>query len=280
MKAINFEKQGIKFYFRNPCWDIRSEKLIFEYKVIGIKENDKNDGYYYNSSFLSSKNAMELNNVKINNKNIAGVGLPEDILIEVKNLYETKKEQAYQTKLNNDINYTLNDMTSYGIYNGISQFDIETIVQNIKQKYKSDIFMFSEDIAKILNKDEELKQIAINTYQPHPEGNNWREEYLTWYRLAVKEKEAPGIGIIPNKIIKEKITNIIINETNKINQIKKDEENKISKLFELAKQTGKPQLINHWIVDCNDPKEECSTDICYLWAMPNGTKKQERTHTW
>jgi hydroxymethylpyrimidine pyrophosphatase-like HAD family hydrolase len=222
---------------------------------------------------------MEVNDVKINGQEIAGVGLPEDILTEIKALYEQFKEEDYQKKLNSDIKYTMNDDTSYGIYNGISRLDIETIVSYIKKQYNSNVFLFGEEIAKRLNIDEEIKQIAEETYLSDPEGN-WNEEYLTWFRKAVKEKKAPGYGIIPNSIIKTKITDIILKETEKENREKQDEENRINNLFELAKQIGERQLINKWSEPCNDPKEECNLDICYLWIMPDGSKKQTRSHTW
>ena len=182
-------------------------------------------------------------------------------------------------KITRDIPYTLNDTTSYGIYNGISQFDIEPIIQNIKERYGTKIFFFAEDIARILNKDAELKQIAIDTYQPYPEGN-WNDEYLEWFRNAVKEKAAPGFGIISNAIIREKISAIILKEMEKELQNKQVEEKRINELFEKAKQTREKQLINKWSEPCNNPNEECNVDIVYVWIMPDGGKTKSRHHTW
>jgi len=123
-----------------------------------------------------------------------------------------------------------------------------------------------------------LEHIAWETYRPIPEGN-WVEQYLNWFREAAKEKKAPGYGIIPNKIIREKITEIIVTETEKENKKKQEEEIRINNLFKLAKQTGKKQLIKDWIEPCCDKNEECNLDICSLWAMPDGTKNlQEITH--
>jgi hypothetical protein len=51
-------------------------------------------------------------------------------------------------------------------------------------------------------------------------------------------------------------------------------------VFRTARETGEKQVLNQWLADCNDPKEECSTDICTIWAMPDGTKITTRTHTW
>jgi hypothetical protein len=47
-----------------------------------------------------------------------------------------------------------------------------------------------------------------------------------------------------------------------------------------AKKTGKPVLLYRYISDCNDPELECSTDIIYVYAMPDGTCSQERVHTY
>jgi hypothetical protein len=279
MKTFEFEKQGIKFYFRNPKLNDYSE-LVMEYKIKDIHENKENDGYYYNSKFLPSKNAMSFYNVKLNRKKVDGVGLPENILTEVKLLHEQLKKEDLHQKITRDIPYTLNDTTAYGIYNGISQFDIEPIIQNIKERYNTKVFIFAEDIARVLNKDEELKQIAIDTYQSYPEHDNWNKEYLKWFREAAKEKEAPGKGIIPNAVIREKISVIILKEMKKELKEKQEEEKRIEELFKKAKQTGEKQLLNKWSEPCNDPKEECNVDIVYVWIMPDGSKTKSRHHTW
>jgi len=50
--------------------------------------------------------------------------------------------------------------------------------------------------------------------------------------------------------------------------------------FDEAKATGKPVLLRHYMADCNDPHEECSLDSVSEYAMPDGTVKTERMHTW
>ena len=50
--------------------------------------------------------------------------------------------------------------------------------------------------------------------------------------------------------------------------------------FEEAKRTGKPVEIFRTTTECNDPKIECSLDIVTIWAMPDGTQKEERIHTY
>jgi hypothetical protein len=48
------------------------------------------------------------------------------------------------------------------------------------------------------------------------------------------------------------------------------------KLIE-AKETNKRVLIQEWTEDCNEP--DCSLDKVYEWAMPDGTIRIERQHT-
>lgn len=50
--------------------------------------------------------------------------------------------------------------------------------------------------------------------------------------------------------------------------------------FDKARKTGKPVLLQRWSEPCNDPREECSLDICCQYAMPDGTIHTERNHTW
>ena len=75
--------------------------------------------------------------------------------------------------------------------------------------------------------------------------------------------------------------NSIIYEHNKA-KIEKEEKEKerVQKLFEIAKQTGKKQEIESWTEECNDPNEECNVDQIVIYAMPDGSRKKERYHTW
>lgn len=50
--------------------------------------------------------------------------------------------------------------------------------------------------------------------------------------------------------------------------------------FQQARETGKPVEISRFMAECNDPQEECSTDVVTIWAMPDGTRETTRRHTW
>jgi len=47
-----------------------------------------------------------------------------------------------------------------------------------------------------------------------------------------------------------------------------------------ARDTGNNVVINRFSVECNDPKEECSTDIITVYMTPSGRTKEERIHTY
>ncbi|HHV63408.1 MAG TPA: hypothetical protein GXX51_12340 [Firmicutes bacterium] len=50
--------------------------------------------------------------------------------------------------------------------------------------------------------------------------------------------------------------------------------------FDEARRTGKPVALRSWSENCNDPNESCDVDIVTEYAMPDGTTRTERVHTW
>lgn len=50
--------------------------------------------------------------------------------------------------------------------------------------------------------------------------------------------------------------------------------------FSQARQTGKPIVLRSYSDDCDDPREECSLDNVTEYAMPDGSTKTTRSHTW
>ncbi|MED5050628.1 hypothetical protein P9850_01925 [Anoxybacillus rupiensis] len=59
-----------------------------------------------------------------------------------------------------------------------------------------------------------------------------------------------------------------------------EQKEKLDKLFEEAKRTGEKVEIRRWTTSCNDPNEECDLDTIIEYAMPDGSIKKERYHTW
>jgi hypothetical protein len=206
--------------------------------------------------------------------------MPDEMINFILQINEDAKEQIKHDKINQDFEYKLYDTDTYGIYNGINESHITELIGDVKRQLNADVFLFADDIKRILNKDVELKTIAVETYIPYPEHENWNEETKRIYRENVAIKRASGYGIIPNKIMREKITKIIEAEVEKENAEKRNEEGRVNKLFEVAKETGEPQIISEGTVPCPDKHEECSCDIVQVLAMPDGTKQVNQYHTW
>ena len=65
---------------------------------------------------------------------------------------------------------------------------------------------------------------------------------------------------------------------------KEESEQKEKQKYEEAKKearkTGNNVIINRFSVECNDPNEECNTDIITVYMTPSGRTKEKRTHTW
>lgn len=63
-------------------------------------------------------------------------------------------------------------------------------------------------------------------------------------------------------------------------EIQKAKGEKRQVIFDKAAKTDKPQILRRWSDECCDPREECDLDNIIEYAMPDGTVKTERHHTW
>lgn len=106
MQEFTFIKNGVKFSFRKPKLN-EYDKLIMEYKVENIKENNNNEGYYYNSEFFSHDGSMSLLKVVIEGEEYGSVKLPDDILVEVKAIYD-----RFVTERNKNIEQVVDELIS------------------------------------------------------------------------------------------------------------------------------------------------------------------------
>jgi len=62
---------------------------------------------------------------------------------------------------------------------------------------------------------------------------------------------------------------------------KKEKDNKERQaMMEKATQTGEKQILSKTHEECNDPRESCDVDEIVEYAMPDGTTKTVRHHTW
>lgn len=276
MKTFEFEKQGIKFYFRNPKLD-KYGKLVMEYKIPGIKENKDNDGYFYNSEFLPNKNAMTFYNVKIKGKTFGGVGLPEEILKEVKSLlkqFEIERESNINQVVNELVEGKRNihfsivgcDFPHYQAWIRNLPEDLQGLEQDIMTKAikvimgKDEFVLNSCDyLQKAANKNigfvEELGNIL------NPEFNAETQKYYGYKNTVVTGFEMKLFDILQPILEKREAY-----------------KKKLDAIFAKAKETGEPQIIRQWMDECNEKDLDCSFDNIIEYAMPDGTRKIKRIH--
>lgn len=101
----------------------------------------------------------------------------------------------------------IHDTTAYGIYNGISEFDISDFAFATAEELGLDPTLDCRirDLARFLNNDKELERLAQDTYVPFPMHDGWSDEYKAYYRKAVADRTAPGQADIPDDLVYAKI---------------------------------------------------------------------------
>jgi len=97
------------------------------------------------------------------------------------------------------------------------------------------------------------------------------------YDLFGKEDEK---NLVSHETVMKIYNGIIEEKKNKQAEKKAAKEAKENPIFQKAKETGEPQIIESHPVECEDPREECNTDIVTVYAMPDGTTKRTQNHTW
>ncbi len=133
-----------------------------------------------------------------------------------------------------------------------------------------------------------MHKMVRNVYEGADEGKSIRKA-VDALKLEFGESDGilPGIESSIYYITNEQynqIKNWIDQEESRIKSLAKEkakrEEERRQAIFAKAKETGKKQVLNEWTEDCSDPREECNTDIITVWAMPDGSTKTTRQHTW
>ena len=172
-------------------------------------------------------------------------------------------------------------------------------VRRIKEKRDRKI---AEEEAKAAKEEKELRRAYLSGEKKFELIYKDHDGFPTWNVSGKVERELLGELGLTREVgyttkLKDEAEEILGHEftyqeaceyANPINEAKaaakvereKKEEKRVAEIFATAKKTGKPQELSHWTDDCNDPSEECSTDIVHLYAMPDGTAKKTRQHTW
>jgi hypothetical protein len=249
-----------------------------QYKILGISENKYDpEGYFYNSEFLPTQNAISFNEINVNGKKIKGIIISENISEELKILLEklkTEREsnitqivnELVEGKRNIHFNIVGCDYPHYQAWvNNLSK-DLDGLEQDIMTRaikmIMGDDFYFGNPcdfLQKLINKSVGSIESLGNVL--NPEYGTKTQEYHSFKNTVVTGFELKLYDILKPKLEK--------NEAYK---------QKISAIFTKAKETGEKQLLRQYMDDCDGKDLECSFDSVYEYAIPDGTIKVERVH--
>lgn len=142
----------------------------------------------------------------------------------------------------------------------------------------------SDHVEVIATKTGDMDGDPIMQYTANGEVVSWSDITVIGWASAIRPGAlAPFATVQICSISKDRLEQIksarVAAETTKA-AAKKAETDRIANIFAIAKETGKKQEIKHYMAECNDPREECSIDVVTIYAMPDGTEKTERMHTW
>lgn len=130
----------------------------------------------------------------------------------------------------------------------------------------------------------ELRDIAETVEKTRARGNIWQ---LLRDKSTLSDRKTAlytdGWFEISNDDMME-IYNIIIAKEDEVGKIEKAKQERREEekqaIFETAKTTGEKQILYKMYDECDDPREECSMDEIIAYAMPDGTIKIARNHTY
>ena len=251
MKEFSFEKGNMVFKFRNL--KIYKYNVYLDYKIEGILENSTNEGYYKEAEVYLDRKVIAFS-FKYNGKTMKGVNIPDDMLEELKKEIENAKEEQKKK---------INDIVSK-IANGSIKIKFSVIgndykrflprVENLPKEfdiYENDILISA------------IKKLGVNDIV------SYADNYI--------------LARAPKRDIKDGEFLITLSEAINLEKTldsQKRREEKVQEIFNKAKETGERQELERWTEECNDKNEACDIDIITVYAMPDGTKMTERSHTW
>ena len=209
---------------------------------VGTKHTET--GMIYGCKLIQDKKAISFNAVQnIAGKKVGGIVIPEEIFTQIKNLSESFKmeEKAKQLK-------ELNDIKNGKIAIEVKFHDGEYLSGHTLHGKQAEL----------------LVELGLARYV-----DGWG--YLANNGVV----EALGETFTYSQAVEFAQPKILAAE-----KLVASEKAKVEAKFLEAKETGKKVKLESWMEDCNDRNEDCSLDNVITYAMPDGTVKTERNHTW
>lgn len=270
MKGIVFseKKQGnIVVYIRNIEMN-EDGKILAEWKLEGKKGgvNTQNEGYYYNAEFVQSKIKGNYFENSIQSFRLKEA---EDWILKHMDDLRRERDEKIQAKLAEAKKELEQKGTVYFLFIG----------GDTGRRYIGTGFFDKEEAKRRNYKDEYAEKMIFRNF-----ATEWHQLEREVNTATIEGQRGHIDGLYGTVII---ITEKQYEELLKMNEMSKEKqreqaeqkEKEKREKFEEAKRTGKPVLLCSWPEECNDDKE-CDVDIVETFAMPDGTTKTERTHTY
>jgi hypothetical protein len=242
---MRIEKGGFIFEFRNFEW--HPYILEAEYKVVGVEENKINDGFFYGAKFDGYKDVMRFE-FTANGKDLKGLKVPEPFLTELKELEGKLKQEYYAEKERKDKEELNNLMTG------------KTLIKVVYHdgEYLSGWKIYNEKAADLL----------VELGLAHK---------VSGWGISVNDDAVEVLGEEFTYQQAEEYAKPALEERAKA---KAEKETEKQAKFDEAKITGKPVELYRFSEECNDHLADCTLDLIIGYAMPDGTTKEERVHTY
>ena len=225
-----------------------------------------------------------LNILRYEEKDVLCVIVEKEALERVKKVYgmkDYKKDRANIIVNNEELHRIyeelpklikqkeIDDIENY--YNSIGEDEPLELYFSTQYLFRIEGYYLSPSTRKIcnlLNKATHLgmSNDCLSQYQTEVE---WGD-YNINYTYLISKKQLKNICEIAEQFVKEQEE---IQEKLLKNQM--DEE---AAIYDKAKVTGEKQLIRKFTDLCDDEEEECSLDMVYIYALPNGETEVKRQH--
>jgi len=209
---------------------------------VGTKHTET--GMIYGCKLIQDKKAISFNTIQnIAGKKVGGIVIPEEMFVEIKKLEESFK-LAEETKQSQE----LNDIKNGKISIEVKFYDGEYLSGHTLHGKQAELLVelglarYVDGWGYLVN--ERVVEVLSETFT---------------YSQAV-EFAQPKIEAAEKLVASEKA--------------------KVAAKFLEAKETGNKVKLESWMEECNDHNEDCSLDNVITYAMPDGTVKTERHHTW
>ena len=263
-------------------WVIEKLGEKIEIEIIKTIESNSSDAYRikyrigngekHNADYLIDNVLYFYIEQEIAGRKAKGIRIDENIAKEMREFIEQceREREEYKQRLEEEAKEELKKVKTVRIGIGGDTHKVYVCVEGIDDKYDDTetVEKFEEKLERILSKAN-ISKLKITEIPNSRTGlYNILFDNGNWGRISLNDPEFLRAKREYEKEMEER--------KRKLEERKQRRE----EIFRKAKETGEKQKLASWSEPCNDPYEECDVDIVVEYAMPDGSVKCERFHTW